>query len=238
MPDFFARLALLFCLVPSLTFDVEGQESGSSASATATAAQPGDVNLQVSRVYTFVDKTGFGHQHAIEGKLASGQLRLGASESAGTLVFDMNSFDADTDAARRFVGLSGSTDASTRSKVTKNMKSSDVLNVGRYPTATFTVESAVATGGASSTGRPIYELLGNFELHGATRSIRIPVEVEQARGWLHVKGRFSIQQSAFGIQPYSTALGAVGVTDTLVIHGDLWIAPTELVAMESIPEHK
>ncbi len=234
-----ARIALPFCLLAFVLVQATGQEVASRSEATsATTVQPGDVNLEVSRVYTFVDKTGFGHQHAVEGKLASGQLRLGAVESAGTLVFDMVSFDADTEAARKYLGLSGSTDASTRSKVTNNMKSADILNVGRYPTATFTIDSATARGETSTSGRPIYELQGSFDLHGNSRSIRIPVEVEQARGWLHVRGHFSIQQTAFGIKPYSTALGAIGVADKLVIHGDLWIAPTELVAMENIPEHK
>ncbi len=33
----------------------------------------------------------------------------------------MNSFDADTDAARRYLGLEGSTDESTRKQVNANM---------------------------------------------------------------------------------------------------------------------
>ena len=233
------RLLLFTSVATCLIGHASGQQANTSnAGATSAVVEPGDVNLVVSRVYTFVEKTGLGHQHAVEGRLASGRLRVGATESAGTLVFDMKSFDADTDAARKFIGLSGSTDASTRSKVTKNMKSADVLNVGRYPTATFTVESAVSTGEASPTGRPMYELRGNFDLHGTTRPIRVSVEVEQARGWLHVTGRFAIVQSQFGIEPYTTAFGAVGVADKLVIHGDLWIAPTELVALEGIPERK
>ena len=236
--SFLAGLA--FCGFAALAPQGSGQEVAvdSGSASTSPKVQPGDVNLEVSRVYTFVDKTGLGHQHAVEGRLASGQLRLGASESAGVLVFDMGSFDADTDAARRYLGLAGSTDASTRSKVTKNMKSADILSVSRFPTATFTVASATATGTTSPSGRPIFELQGDFELHGTSRSIRIPVEVEQGRGWLHVKGQFSILQSTYGITPYRAALGAVGVADKLVIHGDLWIAPTEMVALETIPEHK
>jgi polyisoprenoid-binding protein YceI len=213
---------------------VSAQETGNTPASTTV--QPGDVNLQVSRIYTFVDKTGFGHQHGVEGRLRSGSLSVGAAQSAGSLVFDMTSFEADTEAARRYLGMSGSTDASTRSKVTKNMKSRDVLDVAQFPTATFTIESATATGKSSRKGRPVYELTGRFELHGRTQRIRIPVEVEQARGWLHVQGQFSIRQSSFGIEPYTAALGAIGVADTLEIHGDLWVAPTEQVAMEAIPE--
>jgi polyisoprenoid-binding protein YceI len=234
---------LAACVAPLADGVAIGQETAASSGAQATsstvaAIQPGDVNVEVSRVYTFVDKTGLGHQHGIEGRLASGQLRLGASQDAGTLRFDMRSFQADTDAARRYVGLTGSTDASTCAKVTANMLSREVLDVERFPTATLTVDSALATGGKTTTGKPQYELRGRFELHGQTQNIRIPVEVERARGWLHVQGRFAIRQTAYGIEPYSAAFGAVGVADPLVIHGDLWIAPTEHVALETIPERK
>ncbi len=56
----------------------------------------GQVNTEHSRVYIFVDKIGVvGHQHAIEGKLASGNLFLSGA-SNGALVFNMKTFDADT----------------------------------------------------------------------------------------------------------------------------------------------
>lgn len=64
--------------------------------ATAQERPPsGQLNTEHSRVYIFVDKTGVvGHQHAIEGKLASGSLHLGGA-SGGGLVFNMKSFEAD-----------------------------------------------------------------------------------------------------------------------------------------------
>ena len=88
------KLTAFTCL---LIAPVCAQNTGQAA-PTKVTANPGDVNVQVSRVYTFVDKTGFGHPHAIEGKLVSGSLLLGAESSAGQLVFDMRSFDADTPA--------------------------------------------------------------------------------------------------------------------------------------------
>jgi polyisoprenoid-binding protein YceI len=106
----------------------------------AEQLEPHQVSVQKSRVYIFVDKTGLGHQHGVEGRLKSGSLTLGAVEEAGEIVFDMNSFDADTDAARRYVGLSGSTDASTRRQVNDNMKNTSILNVAQFPTATFAIQ--------------------------------------------------------------------------------------------------
>jgi polyisoprenoid-binding protein YceI len=100
------------------------------------------VDLQTSRVYVFVGKRGLGHEHAVEGSLAAGTLRLGAAEQAGRLVFDMRSFRADTAAARRLLELPGETDPDTHRQVTDNMLGPDVLDVARHPQAIFDVASA------------------------------------------------------------------------------------------------
>ena len=190
----------------------------------AEQLEPHQISVQKSRVYIFVDKTGLGHPHGVEGRLKSGSLTLGAGEEAGELVFDMNSFDADTDAARRYVGLSGSTDASTRRQVNDNMKNTAILNVSQFPTATFTIKSATLLEKKSRTGAPLYELTGEFTLRGKTRPIKLEAEAEQKDNMTHVHGRFAILQTQYGITPFRKALGAVGVADQLIIHGDLWIA--------------
>jgi polyisoprenoid-binding protein YceI len=186
--------------------------------------EPHQTSAKKSRVYTFVDKTGLGHPHAVEGRLKSGSLTLGAGEEAGELVFDMNSFDADTDAARRDVGLSGSIDASTRRQVNDNMKNTPILNVSQFPTATFAIKSATLLERKSRTGAPLYELTGEFTLRGKTRPIKLEAEAEQKENMTHVHRRFAILQTQYGITPFRKALGAVGVADQLIIHGDLWIA--------------
>jgi polyisoprenoid-binding protein YceI len=185
-----------------------------------------------------VDKTGLGHQHGVEANLLAGRLILGAQENAGTLVIDMTSFKADTAMARKYVGLSGTTDESTRKKVTDNMLGASVLNATQFPTATYEIASAKATGQTSSQGLPSYELIGQFTLHGVTRPLRIAASVEQARGWLHLRGGFQIKQSDYGITPFSKAFGAIGVADELKIYGDLFVAPTDQIAMTDIPERK
>lgn len=182
------------------------------------------VSLKKSRVYTFVGKTGLGHQHGVEGRLKSGEIKLGEKQDAGELVFDMTSFDADTDAARRFLGLEGSTDSSTREQVTATMKDSSILNVSEYPTATFTIKSATLLEEKSRNGKARYELVGDFTLRGKTRPLKFVAEVEPKDGLHHVRGEFSILQTEFGIKPFRKALGTVGVADKLTIHGDLWVA--------------
>ena len=142
---------------------------------------------------------------------------------------------ADTPAARKYVGLSGETDKATRDAVNENMRGEAILNVKKYPKAIFEITSAKATGRLSTRQLPTYVLEGDFTLHGITLPQKILVEVEQVRGWLHIRGSFTINQTAFGITPYSKAFGAIGVADSLKIFGDLYVVPTEHITMTDVP---
>lgn len=190
--------------------------------AVKSVAEPGQIDVQRSRIYVYVDKTGLGHEHGIEGQVKSGGIQLGARADAGTIEFDMTSFMADTDRARKYVGLEGSSSESTRQHVNKNMLGKDVLNVAKYPSATFVVESALHK--KTKQGKPVVELKGEFTLRGKTRPLTVYAQSSQQDGQWNVRGDFAIRQTEFGITPYSAALGAVGVADQLKIFGDLWIA--------------
>lgn len=226
---------LCFCRFASA--DAAGSTHHQSAGGRQTY-EPGDVHLENSRVYIHVDKAGLGHEHGVEGKLASGALRLAGGSSPGELVFDMASFTADTDRARRYVGLEGSTDAATCDKVTANMRGPEVLNVQRYPTARFEVTSISLLQERSRRNLPQYQIDGKFTLCGTTRPIRITADAESKQGWTHLRGDFSILQSAYGMTPFSTAFGAIGVADRLTIWGDLWIAERELVVEQQTPARR
>lgn len=158
------------------------------------------------------------------GKLTSGSVKLGANANAGSLVFDMTSFDADSDHARQYIGLGGTTDASTRNKVNANMLGADVLDVQQFPTATFKITSARPVANKSGRGLPQYQLDGQFTLHGQTQNIAILADVEEKKGWIHLRGNFSILQTDYGITPFSKAFGTIGVADKLDIWGDFYIA--------------
>jgi hypothetical protein len=190
-----------------------------------TPPPPGQVDIEHSRVYIFVDKSGaIGHPHAIEGKLASGNIFLKEGKE-GSLVFDMRSFDADTPNGRKFLGLEGTTDDATRKKVNANMRGSDVLHVKKFPTAKFEHATIRAKNSTSKRQLPEYVLTGDFTLHDTTHRIEILCDMEEKDGWHHIRGGFKILQSDYGIKPYSKMLGTIGVTDELVIYGDLWVVP-------------
>ncbi len=183
---------------------------------------PGDINHGASRVYIFVDKTGFGHQHAVAGRLREGGLRVGG-RSAGRMIFDMQSLRADTVEARRYIGLKGDVDPKTQQDVTANMQGADILDVGRFPIATFDVDSFHPVETRGKPGKVKYRLEGEFKLHGAKRPLRFDVDGTDERGYLHLKGTFRLRQTDYKIQPFKKALGTVGVADVLTIYGDIWV---------------
>jgi hypothetical protein len=200
--------------------------------ADEPSVEPGQVELKTSRVYVFVGKTGLGHEHAVIGALKSGELHLGRDKDAGKLEFDMRSFVADTLPARQYVGLKGETDRATQQKVNSNMLGPDVLNVSSFPTATLDVAS-IKKQRELKDGAAEYLLEGEFTLRGVARKIRFTAVDEPKKGWHHLRGRFPIRQTDFGITPFSTALGAVGVTNELTIFGDLWVRPDQPLADKS-----
>lgn len=226
--------ALAFVAVAAMTARVEAQDTSSRRPAGAgavaqrieAAKKPtGNVDLERSRVYILVGKTGFGHEHGVTGQLAAGQLVLGAAKDAGEIVFDMTTFAADTAAARKFVGLTGETDEDTQKQVNANMLGKDVLNVAKFPTATFRIDSALPIKGPAGSKANYFQLEGAFTLHGVERPIKFTCAASPLKeGGSHVATKFKIRQSDFGIKPFTKALGAVGVADELTIWGDLVVA--------------
>tara|TARA_R110002111_G_scaffold144910_2_gene211262 strand:+ start:115755 stop:116420 length:666 start_codon:yes stop_codon:yes gene_type:complete len=191
--------------------------------STSVQAQgiSGEIDTKTSRVYTFVGKTGFGHEHAVIGEIKAGTLNLGARSNAGKIVFDMTTWKADTAEARKYIGLNGMTSASTQKDVNANMLGSSVLDVRNYPTATFDIASAVPVKQNAPTGKSFYQLDGKFTLHGVTRNLRLVAEVTEKKHHNHLRTSFTIKQTHFGITPYSKAFGAVGITDELKIYGEI-----------------
>jgi len=181
------------------------------------------VDLSASRVYVRVGSaTRLGHPHGIGGNLAASTISFGGK---GELVFDTTSFVADTPEARQYVGLEGR--FADAQKVTANMLGEAVLNVERHPRAVYAITTVAPLDGqaAGQTGR--YKLTGQLTLRGVTQPVEFVAQVEPASkpGTLRMRGQFTIQQTRFGIQPYSALGGLVRVVDELTIWGDLILAP-------------
>jgi len=182
---------------------------------------PGQIDLEASRIYVRVGKRRLGHEHGVEGRVKEGELQF---PTGGRIVFDMTTFTVDTDDARKYVGLTGTTKQSEQNDVTKTMQGTGVLDASNHPTATFDVAEMELLDEADDDGRPQYRVAGEFTLHGKKKDISFTAAVsEPEEGRRHVTGSFVIKQSDYGIKPYSAFFGTVAVTDELKIWGDLWI---------------
>ncbi|MFM8735775.1 MAG: YceI family protein, partial [Pirellulales bacterium] len=188
------------------------------------APPSGEVDLAGSRVYVLVRKSGLGHDHAVVGSLQAGRLRLGVGDQAGTLVFDMRSFRADTPEARALLKLPGETDAGTREQVDANMLGPAVLDVATHPTARFDVRSSLASPQQAGASRAAYDLVGTFTLHGVAKPATIRAEAEVVGPVVRLWGGFSVRQTDHGMKPFAKFGGVVGVADELAIYGDIRIS--------------
>ena len=68
-------------------------------------------------------------------------------------------------------------------------------------------------------------LRGELALHGVHRPVEVPFRARVERGGFRVTGSARFLQSDFGIRPYSTALGTIGVDDLVSVEFDLVLAP-------------
>jgi polyisoprenoid-binding protein YceI len=205
-------------------------EKSKAAPTAKPVRKPGDIDLEKSRVYVQVGKKGLGHEHAVEGRIKAGSLALNADrkkdQAVGQIEFDMTSFAADTDAARKYLEMKGTEPESTQKQVSETMRGDKVLDVEKFPKAVFVVKAVERKDGPD--GVPKYYLKGEFTLHGKTRPLEISAESELAEGKVRrLRGEFKILQTDFGITPYKAAGGVVGVADQLKIIGDIWITVDE-----------
>lgn len=216
-------LVLLAVLWAALDFGAPAAGPAAADDEPPRALAPGDVDTQLSRVYVFIGKKRLGHEHGVEGRVQSGEIHLDG-DVPGEIVFDMASFVADTDAAREYVGLEGTTEEDEQNDVTSTMTGSKVLHVSEFPTATFAIVTIEKLDEMTDDGHPLYAFTGEFTLHGETREIEFQAATtEEQDGRVRLQGDFQVKQSDYGIRPYSAFFGAVAVTDELKVYGDLWI---------------
>jgi len=80
-------------------------------------------------------------------------------------------------------------------KLTRHLKSPDLLDVAQFPKATFASTSVRPGGDKGAT----HTVTGNFQLHGVTKSISFPATLKVAGDVVHVDAEFAINRKDFGI---------------------------------------
>jgi len=100
--------------------------------------------------------------------------------------------DGDVAASRVSVVIDTNSLWSDNENLTGHLKSADFFEVETYPTATFTSTSIEP----SEEG---YEVTGNLELHGVTKSIAFPATIDVEEGRIAARAEFFIQRFDWGI---------------------------------------
>ncbi len=179
------------------------------ATASATAQETYVVDAAASTFRIDVGKSGLfsfaGHSHevttsAFEGRVVANEAEVG--KSSVSLKFEM---------AR--LQVSGKEEPPEDvPKVQEKMAGAEVLDVGRFPVATF--ESTRVEGRQVPDGSWNLRVTGNLTLRDKIQSIVLPLRLEKAAGVLTATGQVVLKQTDFGISPVSVA-GVVKVKNEL-----------------------
>ena len=112
--------------------------------------------------------------------------------------------------------------SSDRQKIETTMRD-EVLEVSKFPEITFKSSGVSAT----RTGEGQYQarIAGDITLHGVSRPLTIPAQLEFGDKILRAKGAFTLKQSSFGIKPVSVAGGTIKVKDELKFTFDIVARP-------------
>jgi hypothetical protein len=149
----------------------------------------------------------FGHDHVVASRDVAGY--VAPDEGRADLYLPLYTLTVDEPALRATAGFDTQPSPADIEGTRRNMLDK-VLEADRYPFATIAVNPM--TNGAGT--QPIDVAV---TLHGVTRTVRTPVRVERAADGIGVTGSFAIDQSQFGIAPFSVLGGAIAVQDRLDI---------------------
>jgi len=178
--------------------------------ATPAAAQTFKIDPSASTTTIVVGKAGLfsfaaGHTHEVRGPIA-GAVTLDAADSARSGV--------ELEIAASGLQVSGKGEPPDDvPKVQAAMQGEKVLDSAHYPRITFKSTSAK---GARDAGAFDVTVTGTLTIRSVSRPVITTVHLEKSGASLTATGRFTIKQSAFGIQPISVA-GVVAVKDELEV---------------------
>lgn len=160
------------------------------------------ITIQVGRSGIF----GFaGHDHEVVGPIGSGEIALDSSTLARSSVT--------LTIPTRALKVTGKGEPKKDVAEVQRAMEQDVLDVARHPTIRFDSRQVKVTAPSEST--PSLAITGDLTLHGATRSITVPVQVRLDGRTLTATGTVTIRQTAFGIKPVTAGGGTVKVKDEL-----------------------
>ena len=175
------------------------------------SADLSDIRLLVYRAGALAR---LGHNHVVQARNIQGEIHLAPEIHNSRFSVEIPVKDLEVDAAgpRSDEGadFSSEPDADAIAGTTRNMLGERVLDAANYPT--IKVDLLALSGplwGLDATVR--------IKLHGMERELVVPVMVEHGNDRLVVSSVFSVNQTDFGITPFSVLGGALQVADTVRI---------------------
>jgi YceI-like domain len=210
---------------PTATTEPEPATVSSSGVATGSARYgvvPWPIDPQQSVVTIIVRRTGplarLGHDHVITSADETGTVWAGATPAASAfeLQLPVERFEVDLVEARERAGaeFSAPVPDEARAGTRRNMLRPEVLDAASHPI--ITLRSIAANG---DWPQPVIRIA--VQLRGVTREHDIPVLIERSASTLLARGELRLNQSDYGITPFSVAGGAIQVADTLEIRFEL-----------------
>ena len=160
--------------------------------------EPGD-SLMVVRVYRAGHLARLGHDHVVSSRQPRGF--VDADNGRADLSVAVESLAVDDPAQRAAAGFDSHPSESDIAGTRSNMLEK-VLEAERFPFVELRVRG-VEQG----------VLQAELSLHGVKRPLRIPAKIDAGAERLEASGRFAINQSDFGITPFSVLGGALAVQD-------------------------
>ena len=154
----------------------------------------------------------FGHPHVIGGPVVRGQVMMTEpfEQSALRLVIDVRAIELDRAEWRADEGFDPEMSASDIRNTRDNMLSESQLDAKRHPE--IRIESLGMSGPA---WQPDIDV--RVEVAGRQRELTVPVSLAMNADGLVASGRFSFNQSDFGITPFSAAGGNLRVADAVLV---------------------
>lgn len=219
------RAVLLACLVALLTAcpkPVRPPPPAPSVPPVVPADTSGatvyDVSAANSELDILVLRGGalskLGHNHVISSRTLSGRAWLHPQfpRSGFELSLPVKDLIIDDPQSRRAAGGDFPPDVPQADKdgTRKNMLRPEVLDAERYPKITLSAARVAGTPESPS-------VTARITIKDVSREVAVPVKITVEGSRLSASGEFDIQQTDFGIKPFSAALGALEVQDRLHI---------------------
>ena len=166
-----------------------------------------DLSLVVIEVRRSGSLARFGHDHVVASRDATGYVAPDAGRA--DLYVPLDTLVVDESDLRAAAGFDTQPSVADIEATRRNMLER-VLETQQYPYALIAVTGAVVSG----TAQPLRVAI---TLHGTTRVVDATAQTETTADEVAVAGTMAIDQSQFGIAPFSILGGAIAVQDRLNI---------------------